>query len=282
VGRLRTLLPRARELAAAVSRHSLGTHAAAIAFHLVVSLVPLALLGVSLLGALGLEDVWTGTTGPALQQRLSSPIYIAIDYEVGEIFASGTGVMVFSALLLLWFLTRAVGSAMSALNEIHGLEDDPRPFRRKAATAVALAAACGVCVLGALLTVAVVPRLFDGALQVVARPLSLLVAASLLGAAVTLLVRFGPAERPQTRWASAGAGFVVVGWLVESAVFGWWSGSVANYKSATGNLTVLLVLTAYVLVAAGIFLAGVELDELARRGGTRSAARARRSARTRR
>ena len=40
---------------------------------------------------------------------------------------------------------------------------------------------------------------------------------------------------------------------------------VADLKSATGSLTVFLVLTSYVLVSATIFLVGAELDELARK-----------------
>jgi YihY family inner membrane protein len=274
VQRLRKLWPHVRALGEAVPRHALGTHAAAISFHLLVSLVPLALLGVAVLGRLGLQDVWTDSVGPALQERLSSPVYVAADYEVGEIFGSSSvGLMVFAALLLVWFLARAVASTMAALNDIHEVGEDPRSFREKAATAVWLAAAVGLCVVGALLAVSVVPRLADGALHWLALLLALAAGGALLGVAVTLLVRYAPAERPKARRASAGAAFVVVAWLLESLAFGWWSGSVANYRTATGNLAVFLVLTAYVIVAVGIFLAGVELDEAARRGSTRSSAR---------
>src|SRR5215210_3078955 len=42
----------------AYARHGLATHAAALAFRVLVALVPLTLLGIALLGALGLEDVW--------------------------------------------------------------------------------------------------------------------------------------------------------------------------------------------------------------------------------
>jgi uncharacterized BrkB/YihY/UPF0761 family membrane protein len=45
---------------------------------------------------------------------------------------------------------------------------------------------------------------------------------------------------------------------------------VANFKSATGSLTVFLVLTAYILVSATIFLIGAELDERARKQNRRS------------
>ena len=42
-------------------------YAAAIAFRVLVSLVPLALLGLGLLGAFGLEDVW-------LRDRVARPL----------------------------------------------------------------------------------------------------------------------------------------------------------------------------------------------------------------
>jgi hypothetical protein len=42
-------------------------------------------------------------------------------------------------------------------------------------------------------------------------------------------------------------------------------GSVANFKTAIGSLTVFLVLTAYVFTSAAIFLVGVQLDELLRK-----------------
>ena len=44
----------------------------------------------------------------------------------------------------------------------------------------------------------------------------------------------------------------------------WWI-SVANYKSATGNLTVLLTITLYLFITSSIFLLGAQLDELLRK-----------------
>jgi uncharacterized BrkB/YihY/UPF0761 family membrane protein len=52
-----------------------------------------------------------------------------------------------------------------------------------------------------------------------------------------------------------------------SLAFGWWAGSIADYKSAVGTLTAFLLLTTYVLTSTTIFLAGAQLDELARKGG---------------
>jgi membrane protein len=254
-----------RAVAGAFRKHSLSAHTGAIAFRLLVALVPLVLLGLALLGALGLEDVWRDSLAPAVQERVSSPVFTAIDYSVEEIFASGSaGLLAFASLLLLWELTRAVRAVTLGLNAIHDV-GETRSRGRLVVTTLALAVACGVGVVGSLLSVIVVPRLgVEGVAHVLLTILAWAVAVALLGVVVGLLVRYAPAEQPSASWASAGSALVVGTWVIASLAFGWWAGSVANYKSAVGSLTVFLLLTAYVLVSAGIFLIGVEVDELGR------------------
>jgi uncharacterized BrkB/YihY/UPF0761 family membrane protein len=47
-------------------------------------------------------------------------------------------------------------------------------------------------------------------------------------------------------------------------VFRWWLGTFANFRTATGSLTILLSVTAYFYVAAIVLLVAIELDELLR------------------
>jgi membrane protein len=115
-----------------------------------------------------------------------------------------------------------------------------------------------------VLVMSAAPLIGGGTLHLVFGLGRWIVAPLLLIAAVTLLVRFAPAEQPDTEWASAGSTLVVLVWLVASGVFFWWV-SVANYKTATGNLTVLLTVTLYVFVTSAIFLLGAQLDELLRK-----------------
>ena len=91
------------------------------------------------------------------------------------------------------------------------------------------------------------------------------VAVVALGLAVGLLVRYGPAERRQARWASIGAAAVVAAWIVQSLLFAWYVDSFADFTSASGALTVFLVLAAFLYTASIIFLMGVEIDELLRK-----------------
>jgi membrane protein len=248
----------------AFGEHHLWTYASAIAFRALVALVPLVLLGLGLLRVFGLEDVWTDSVAPAIQAHVTPPVYEAIEYSVEKILTSGVvGLVAFASALVLWDMAWAVTTTMEALNEIHDV-DEPRPWWRRYLVALALATAVILCLVGAVLAVALGPRP-GGALHVLFGIGRWPVAAVLLGLAVGLIVRYGPAEKPQPRWASAGSALVVSSWIVASVVFRWWVASVADFKTAIGSLTFFLVLSAYVSVSAAIFLIGVQLDEILRK-----------------
>jgi membrane protein len=153
---------------------------------------------------------------------------------------------------------------MQALNRIHDVEER-RPWWRRLLVAVALAAAVAACLIGAALLVVGLGRVDAGAVGTPSLAVAKWVAAFvLLGLAVGLLVRYAPVEHPEARWASAGSIAIIASWIVATLAFRWWVTSVANFKTATGQITVFLLLTAYVLVCSTIFLLGVELDELLR------------------
>jgi membrane protein len=265
----RTRFARLRELAGLVAgefrKRDLLTYCSAIAFRGLVAFVPLTLLGLGLLGALGLQDVWRDTLAPAIEDRVTAPVYEGIDHSVEKILSSGTtGLIAFAAALLLWDLVWAVGAVMSALNRIHEVEER-RSRRRRLLIRVLLATAVGVCLISSGLVIAVAPTVGSGALDVLLGIGRWVVGVTLLGLAVGLLVRYGPAERTQAKWASAGSVLVIATWIVASLLFRLYVEQVADFKSATGSLTVFLVLTAYVFTSAMIFIVGAQLDELLRR-----------------
>jgi membrane protein len=152
-----------------------------------------------------------------------------------------------------------------ALNEIHDVEEE-RSRERVLATTLGLAVATGLCVVASTLAIVVLPRLAGGLVRAGLTIAAYGIAIVLLGLVVALLVRYAPAEHPSAEWASVGGALVVATWLGASALFGWWAGSVASYRSATGTLTFFLVLTAYTFTSAAIFLIGVEVDERVRTG----------------
>jgi membrane protein len=243
---------------------SLITYASALAFRALVCLIPLTLLGLGLLGALGLGGIWHDSFAPALRERVTPPVFRAIDSSVQRIVSNADlALILFAGALALWHLTMAIRTATVALNKIHGAEE-ARPAGKRLAISVALAVAIAVCLIGSMLVVLAGPRV-DGALGVVLATGRWAVAAVLLTLAVGLVVRYAPSERPQASWASVGSVLIVGVWIVASIGFGWYVSSLADFESAIGSLTVFLVLTAYVFTTSAIFLVGVQLDEVLRK-----------------
>jgi membrane protein len=260
------LRPLGRATIQAFRELSLLTYASAIAFRALVALLPLTMLGLALLGALGLEDVWRDSMAPAIRERVTPEIFAAIDSSVERIFSTSPGGLIaLAGLLSLWHLTMAMRTVTVALNKIHGQEESRPPFRRLA-TSVGLAVAVAVCLIGSILVVVSAPRLGgQGLVDFAIGTGRWVVAIALLTLAVGLVVRYAPAEHPEPSWASAGSVLIVGTWILASVGFSWYVSSIADLKSATGSLTVFLVLTAYVFTTSAIFLVGVQLDEVLRK-----------------
>src|SRR3954471_20984735 len=78
----RALKPRQawRDILRGFDRNDLLTYASAISFQVSFALIPLALLGLGLLGAFGLSDVWSTDIAPKLKDSASPDAYAVIDH----------------------------------------------------------------------------------------------------------------------------------------------------------------------------------------------------------
>ena len=252
------------ELFRRFSEHELSIYASAIAFRALVALIPLALLALALLGKLGLRSTWKNSIAPAIEPRVIHPVFNGINASVEKIFSSDSGTLIaFAIALVIWDLSIGVAAIMAALNLVHDVEER-RSTVRRVLVAVGLASAVAICIIGAILLLVAAPRA-GGAFDVVLSIVRWLLAPVILGLAVGLLVRYAPAEKPDARWASVGSMLVIVSWIVATELFRLWVVYVANFKTATGALAALLLLTLYVFVSSAIFLIGAELDEVLRK-----------------
>jgi membrane protein len=247
------------------ARHQLLDHASAVAFQVLKALVPLTLLGVALLGALNQEKVWRETLYPGIKPHLQSATAHAIDVAVEKIFTTqSVGLVAFASFLVIWYVSGSVRAAMGALNQIYDTRET-RPWTVRYAISFGLALVIAVCVVGAVIVVAAGPALAShGVVGVIVSIGRWLGAIVLLATALGLLVRFAPAERRSKKWVSAGSVLVITAWIGATLIFELLVGQVANFKTATGSLTVFLVLIGYVYTSSIIFLVGVEVDELLR------------------
>jgi membrane protein len=247
------------------SKHELLDHASSIAFAVLKALVPLALLGLALLGAVGEQRVWKQTIYPSIQSHVQPATAHAIDVAAEKIFStSSTGLIIFASLLTLWYVSGSVRGVMSSTNTVYGCEET-RSWKQRYPTSLGLAAAITLCLVGAILVVLVAPTLArHGALQVVVGIGRWVVAIGLLAFAIGLLMRFAPVEPRPNTWVSGGSILVILAWVAATLIFQLLVTTLLNFKTATGNLGVFLVLCGYVYTSAIIFLVGVEIDELLR------------------
>jgi membrane protein len=248
-------------------RHLRLDHASAIAFQVLKSTIPLTLLGLAILGASGEQRVWRKTLAPAIEPKVQKPTFHAINYGVDKIFSSdSTGLIVFASLLSLWYISGAVRAMTGALNDIYETEDD-RSWPKRYAVSFALAGCIAIGVIGALLATIILGHV-RGPLEIVAQIGRWIVAIILLAISLGLLVRFAPARHRSKKWAGAGSALVIVAWIGATLIFELFVSHVANFKTATGELTVFLVLIGYVYTSSIILMVGVELDELLREDTT--------------
>lgn len=245
------------------AEHELLTYASALAFQVLKSLIPLTLLGLALLGAVGRRDVWTKHLAPPLKSQLDPPVFHAINFAVEKIFASNSaGLLAFSAVLTVWFVSSGVRAVMGAINRIYGVrEERPVWIRWPLSFGLALCVVAGI--VGATLLVEAVPKQ-NGALEILLVAVRWLGALAALVAATGILVRLAPVRPRPKRWASAGAVLVIATWIVTSFAFRWYVSSFANFKTAVGQLTVFIVLMAYAYASSIVLLVGIEIDELLR------------------
>jgi membrane protein len=251
----------------AFNEHRLLTYATAIAMRAFIGLFGLTFLTIALLGVTGEQQVWQEHVAPAIEPKLTHPTFVAIDAAVEKIFASdSTGLILFASLYAVWQVSGSVRAVMDALNAIIG-RDEERSTLYRLALSVALAVVVILLIACALFVVAVSEKLLGASggisywlIAVLRWPAGALV----LGLAVGIVARFAPVEHRGARWASVGATLIVVAWLAESAVYASFLKNVVDYKSASGNLLLLLVVTTYLYISSIVFLVGAQLDEFLR------------------
>jgi len=251
----------------AFNEHRLLVYATAIAMRALIGLAGLAFLTIALLGATGERKIWEKHVAPAVEPKLTHPTFATIDAAVEKIFASNSAALiVFASLYAVWQVSGSIRAAMDALNSIIGREES-RSTLYRFGLSVALGVVVILLIACALVVVAVSSRLLGasgGVWHWLVAVLRWPAGAVFLGLAVGIVARLAPVEHRGARWASVGATLIVVAWLVESAVYAWFLKDVADYKTASGNLLLLLVVTTYLYISSIVFLVGAQLDEFMR------------------
>jgi membrane protein len=241
----------------------------AISFRVVIAILPVTLFVVALLGALQLEDLWREEALPELRENVSTPVYTIVDDAVSRVLERETTYWVtIGAVLAVFSMASIVDAVTRTLNRIHGI-DDERSFLDRTTNAAAIGTATGILLLVGIAIVRIGPFAFDAVLGdgLLVEVLSFVVrwglAAAILVAAVTLMVRVAPdAERPLRR-VGLGATITVGGWIVASLAFGAYLEYVAVYDSIFGQLATLYIGIQYVALSVFVYVGGLVIDAVA-------------------
>ena len=229
-----------------MEEHDLLTYASAIAFQVMTSLIPLALLVLATMGSLHLETVWTHDLGPQFRAQVSKEVYAVGDDVVRRTLGQEQLWWLTAGLVVtVWQVSGAARAIMGVLSEVYNDGED-RSFKSRYVTSIALGIGVTVLVLAAFAAAR-----FGG--EAVGGPVGFVlrwgVALGLLFTAVWLLLRFA---------------LCVIAWVGTSLVFGLYVTQVADYNSIFGSLATVFVLFSYLYVSSVSFLIGAEVDAIAR------------------
>jgi membrane protein len=246
------------------AKDNLLTYASAIAFQALVALVALVLLCVAVLGEIGRTDVWRRQTAPRIEPKVLSDVFAGLNQTFEKIFhTSSVGLIAFASVVTIWEISGVVRACMGAISRIYEHDED-RKWWIRFPISIAIAVITTAALVGAILLGTAARSAVHGGWSLPFAIGRWLLAALLIGLAFGLLVRYAPAERRTTRWASAGATLVVVGWIAQSLIFAEYL-RVASFRNAASSLLGVYVVTTYLYVGAIILLVGIELDELLRK-----------------
>jgi membrane protein len=247
--------------------NDLANFASALAFRVVLGLVPFLLFLLALLGFLDLEEAWRSDVAPELKKNASDTAFKLVEDTVTQVLREKKAWWLTAGLALtVWELSAATRVTMVALDRVFAFHRR-RGFVELLPRSLALGATMGVCVAGAIAIVRFVPLLtgeLDGVLSALFFLVRWLLAAVVLGLGVALVVRYGTATRQPVPWVSFGTGLVLLSWVLTSIAFGLYATYVASYTSVFGHLASVFVLLLYLWLSANAFLVGIQLDACVR------------------
>src|SRR3954465_10622317 len=199
------------ELVRAFGENDLLTYASAISFRVLFAVVPLTLLGLGLLGAFGLTDVWSSAAAPHVKEQTPGPAFQVIDDTVRKVLADKQLFWITAgALIAIWEVSGAMRALLTVLSRIYG-DGDERDFWPRVLRSIWLATLVTVLLLSAVAAITVIPRALDGFPGTV---LGWGARLALLFSTVGLIVRLAPERDRPLRWISFGSVLVIAGWIV--------------------------------------------------------------------
>jgi membrane protein len=252
--------------------------AGAIAFNVLVAIVPLALAAVGVAGFFlqARADITGGPADPLVDYLLnvlppvSAEFAEAVRGYLNELIAQATGLFTIGTLVFAWLATRLIGTLRTALREVFDIQQDRGIIAGK------LFDLQMVFVAGTLLAVNIAATVLIEIVAaygleflhisqgpaVLANLLTLLSFLSIWSMFV-LIYRYLPARRIQWRTALISATFTAFMFELLKELFAWYFRNYAGYASTYQNLATIAIVVIYVYYMAVLFILGGEVGQVA-------------------
>ena len=260
-----------RRLITGIREHDVSGLAAEIAYRFLFAVFPFGLF-VAALG--GVIAGWFHVDNPAgqiiggLGDNLPPEIANSLQPELERLFSTASnGLLWTGALLALWAATGGTNALVKGIHRAYGVPEQ-RPFLLRYVVAVALTLLAAVGVIGSFVTIiggAMLTQEFAEQLGVGPQAFAVLqllrfpAVFAALTLAVAILYRYAPSIVIPWRWILLGAGAFTIGWLLATAVLGWYVGNVADYGATYGSLGAVIVLMLWFYITSVLLLVGAEL-----------------------
>lgn len=252
--------------------HDMPTYAAALAYRLLFSLFPFLIFLTTLLGFLGMPDMfeWMRTQAAYV---LPEEAMNLVNTVITELETPRGGLMSAAIALAVWSASAAVLGTMNALNVVFGVRERRPPWKRLVVSLLYTLALALMLILAAAMMITG-PRLLTWLARYVyldqyfiavwawARwPVILL----LLILVVSIVYYAAPNIKQPFRLITPGAVIAVTAWVVASLGFGYYVQNFASYNKTYGSMGAVIVLLLYFFLSAAVLLFGAEVNAVRRR-----------------
>ena len=252
--------------------------AGAISYNLLIAVVPLFLLAVGLWGyvlrarhgepseaIVGLLENYVPAMGGDID------LLAEIESGINGLVASRAGYSIVGSLLFIWLSTRLVSTLRIALREVFDIAGDRGVLRGKIFDLQVVVLGGVLLLLNVVITVVLqslggwgtellgIPEDFLGSTQ---RALATLLAFTSTWALFALIYLYVPARRISWRTAWVAATVMAVSYELMKWGFGWYVTSVADYRSAYGNLATIVVLLFWIYYGSVVFVLSGEVAQV--------------------
>lgn len=250
--------------------------AGAIAFNVLVAIVPLALAAIGITGLI-LQQQYQEAAGQRLVEyflQALPDVSAAFRTDVAEklnlLLQKSSGFTLLGILIFVWLATRLVGTLRTALREVFDIHQDRSIIAGKIFDIQMVIVAGTLLTLNVGFTIALT-ILANYSVDVLGMPAYRLrqnivfpiIAFVSLWVMFILIYRYLPARRIQWRTATISATFTAVLFELLKQIFAWYARNFAEFDSTYGNFAFVAIVVIYVYYMAIIFILGGEVGQVA-------------------